>query len=143
MIDTTHVNNANISVPSYTMETMHEVHQRLQERIMRLLLLHDQRLFRGRFRIFFTDSTLPKIALLQRYDRYIKLLTFSDELLDDIMPRIRRQLSLQTRQVSQHEEAPARGNIDWVRTLRRSWNEYPGQSPIRFDTRLHQHSVAS
>jgi len=70
--------------------------QQLQRRIMRLLLQHDQPLFRNQFRQFFVQSTLPQIPLLQQYDRYVKLQTLSDELLDDILPRIRRQLSLKT-----------------------------------------------
>src|SRR6266571_7733811 len=87
----------------------------LQRRLIRLLLIHDRGLFRGQFRTFFAESTLPKIPLLQQYDRYIKLLTLSDELLDDILPRVRRQLSLQTDHARLREEAPTRGDIDWRR----------------------------
>lgn len=78
----------------------------LQRRLMRLLLIHDQGVFRSQFRTFFVASTLPQIPLLQQYDRYIKLITLSDELLDDIVPRIRRQLSLQTDHARLREEAP-------------------------------------
>ncbi len=116
---------------------------RLQLRIMRLLLLHDQRLFHGQFRTFFVESALPPIALFQQYDRYIRLLTFSDELLDDILPRVRRQLSLQTSQTRLREEAPTRGDIDWRRTIERGWSETPGLSPIQFDTHLRQRSTAT
>jgi hypothetical protein len=38
-------------------------------------------------------SALPPLPLLQQYDRYVRLQTLSNELLDDILPRIRRQLS--------------------------------------------------
>lgn len=113
----------------------------LQRRVMRLLLQHDQRLFRSTFRRFFAESKLPKIPLLQLYDRYLKLLPMGDELLDDIMPRIRRQLSLQTSQVSRQEEAPTHGEIDWQRTMERSMRELPGQLPLRFDTRQQQRSM--
>jgi hypothetical protein len=116
---------------------------RLQVRIMRLLLQHDQRLFRGQFRQFFTESTLPPVALFEQYDRYLRLLLLSDELLDDIMPRIRRQLSLQTDQTRLREEAPTRGDIDWRRTFERSWHETPGLPPLQFDTRLRQRSTAT
>ena len=112
--------------------------QYLQRHVMRLLLLHDQQLFRGEFCTFFTGSRLPKIPLLQFYDNYLKLLMFSDELLDDILPRIRRQLSLQTNQISLQEEAPTRGEIDWQRTITRTINEAPDQPPLRFDTRQRQ-----
>ncbi len=103
--------------------TSHDWSAYLQRRVMRLLLLHDQSLFRGQFRTFFVESTLPQIPLLQQYDRYLRLLALSDELLDDIMPRIRRQLSLQTSQVHLQEEAPTHGEIDWQRTIQRSLND--------------------
>jgi len=117
--------------------------QRLQRRVMRRLLLHDQRLFGGQFRLFHANSTLPALPLLQQYDRYMRLLTLSDELLDDIMPRIRRQLSLQANQAYLREEAPTRGVIDWQRTNERSWRETPGLAPLQFDTHLRQRSTAT
>jgi hypothetical protein len=113
----------------------------LQRRLMRLLLLHDQRLFRQQFRTFFVDSTLPQIPLLQQYDRYIRLMVLSDELLDDLLPRIRRQLSLQTDHARLLEEAPTRGDIDWQCTIGRTLREAPGLPPTRFDTRLRQRST--
>src|SRR5437764_11869215 len=70
--------------------------QHLQRRIIRLLLQYDVPLFRRQFRFFFAKSALPHIPLLQQYDRYIKLQTLSNELLEAILPRIRRQLSLKT-----------------------------------------------
>ena len=135
MIDTT-----NIEEIPYETDLAWSLH--LQRRVMRLLLLHDQRLFRGQFRTFFAESTLPKIPLLQQYDRYIKLLALSDELLDDILPRIRRQLSLQTTQVRLQEEAPTHGDIDWQRTMQRNLSESPGLAPLKFDTRLRERSMA-
>ncbi|MEI8308459.1 MAG: hypothetical protein WCF99_15480 [Chloroflexales bacterium] len=114
--------------------------QRLQRRVMRLLLLHDQRLFRGQFRAFYTGSELPQLPVFAQYDRFLQLRTLSSELLDDIMPRIRRQLSLQTDQARLVEESPTRGDIDWPRTLQRSWRESPGVMPLTFETRLRQRS---
>ena len=115
----------------------------LHRRVMRLLLMHDQKVFRGSFRVFYAESILPKIPLLQLYDRYLKLMTLSDELLDDILPRIRRQLSLQTTYTSLQEEAPTRGDIDWQRTFERNLRQSPGLSPVRFDTQLRQRDMAT
>ena len=115
--------------------------QLLQRRIMRLLLQHNEPLFRNSFAHFFVQSTLPQIPLLQQYDRYIRLRSLSSELLDDILPRIRRQLSLKTNQQRLQEEAPTRGDIDWQRTFERSWTQAPGQLPLQFDTRLRQRSM--
>lgn len=112
--------------------------QRLQRRVMRLLLLHEQRLFRGQFQTFYTGSDIA--PLFAQYDRLLQLRTLSDELLGDIMPRIRRQLSLQTDQARLSEVAPTRGDIDWPRTMQRSWRENPDLLPLTFETRLRQRS---
>jgi hypothetical protein len=114
--------------------------QRLQRRVIRLLLQHDMPLFRGQFHLFFAQSTLPDLPLLQQYDRYIKLRVLSNELLEDILPRVRRQLSLHTDHLRQHEEAPTRGDIDWSRTIEHTWHRTPGQPPQQFATRLRQRS---
>lgn len=115
--------------------------QQLQRRIMRLLLQHDEPLFRNQFGRFFVQSSLPQLPLLQQYDRFIRLRTLSSELLDDIIPHIRRQLSLKTSHNRLREETPTRGDIDWQRTFERSWTDAPGQPPLQFDTRLRQHSM--
>src|SRR5260221_1771796 len=115
--------------------------QQMQRRIIRLLLQHDQPLFRNQFGRFFVKSTLPQIPLLKQYDRYVKLQTLSNELLDDILPRIRRQLSLKTSHARLREETPTRGDIDWQRTIERGWNLAPGQPALQFDTRLRQRSL--
>jgi hypothetical protein len=117
--------------------------QQLQRRVMRLLLQHHQRLFRGQFRAFYQGSDLPELNVFRQYDRLLTLRTLSDELLDDIMPRIRRQLSLQADQARLLEEAPTRGDIDWARTIQRGWQETPGLSPIQFTTRLRQRSTTT
>jgi hypothetical protein len=72
---------------------------------------------------------------------YMKFYTLSNELLDDILPRIRRQLSLKTNHARLHEEAPTRGDIDWLRTLERSWTQTSGQPPLQFETRLRQRTL--
>jgi len=117
--------------------------QYLQRRVMRLLLLHDQQLFRGQFRAFFAQSAMPTIPLLQFYDRYIRLHILGDELLDEILPDIRRQLSLQTNYEPLLEDVPTRGDIDWPRTIVRAIDETPDQPPLRFDTRLRQQNIAN
>jgi hypothetical protein len=113
----------------------------LQRRVLRLLIKHHEKLFRGQFRLFFVESSLPQMPLLQQYDRYMKLYALSNELLDDILPRIRRQLSLKTSHARLREEAPTRGDIDWQRTLERSWTQAPGQPPLQFETRLRQRTL--
>jgi hypothetical protein len=113
----------------------------LQRRVLRLLIQHHEKLFRGQFRQFFVESSLPQIPLLQQYGRYMKLYAMSNELLDDILPRMRRQLSLKTNHARLLEEAPTRGDIDWQRTLEHSWAQAPGQPPLQFETRLRQRTL--
>lgn len=115
--------------------------QHLQRRVMLLLLRYDQKLFQGQFRTFYVGSRLPTLPLLQFYDRHLKLQLFSAELLDDIMPHVRTQWSLETSQLALSEEAPVRGEIDWPRTIERTLSEAPDQPPLRFETYLHQRSM--
>jgi hypothetical protein len=120
-------------------ETQREQH--LQRRVLRLLLQHNEALLRQRFRLFFVDSTLPPIPLLQQYDRFVKLRTLGGELLNDIMPRIRRELSLKTNHSRLREEAPTRGDIDWTRSLERNFSHQPGLPPLQFETRQRQRTL--
>lgn len=113
----------------------------LQRRVMHLLLQHNQHLFREQFHVFFEKSKLPNIPLLQFYDHYLKLKLYHKELLEDIMPRIRRQWSLQTSNQSLQEVAPTRGEIDWHKTIQRAVEETPDQLPMSFDTNLRQQSM--
>ncbi|GLV54338.1 hypothetical protein KDH_11860 [Dictyobacter sp. S3.2.2.5] len=108
--------------------------QYLQRRVMRLLLLHDQHLFQGAFRTFFAGSSLTAIPIFQLYDEHIKLLTYSGDLLSDILPRIKQQWKQQVDHLTRQEETPTRGEIDWTRTLTRTFHEAPNQPPLRFDT---------
>lgn len=112
--------------------------QHLQRRVLRLLLQHHEVLFRQQFRLFFAESALPPLPLLQQYDRFMKLRMLGGELLNDIMPRIRRELSLRTDHSRLREEAPTRGDIDWPRTLERAAGTQPGLPPQQFETRLRQ-----
>jgi hypothetical protein len=115
----------------------------MQRRVMRLLSHLDEKLFQGQFRTFYAQSTHPNIPFLQFYDRYLRLLSLSEELLDDIMLRIQTQLSLQTDYIELQEDAPTRGEIDWSRTLQRNFNELPDGTPLLFDTTIRKQSTAT
>lgn len=115
--------------------------QHLQRRVLRLLLQHNEALFHQQFRLFFEESALPAIPLLQQYDRFVKLRKLGGELLSDIMPRVRRELSLQTNHSRLREEAPTRGDIDWPRTLERNLSQQPGLPPQQFETRQRQRTL--
>jgi hypothetical protein len=116
---------------------------RLQRRVARLLLHHDPRTFRGRFREWYAHSAAPLLPALRAYDDFVRLLLLTDELLDELLPRIERQVSLQSVPLSRQEEPPLRGQIDWDASLERAWSEQPGQLPTRFATRQRSHSFAT
>lgn len=115
----------------------------LQRRIARLLLRHDRHTFRGQFRELYIHSMLPQPQILREYDRYIRLVALAEDLFNDILPRIRRQLSFHATRIHLHEEAPLRGDIDWGRSLQRSWVDHPDQQPIRFQTTLRRRTFAT
>lgn len=121
--------------------TAQQREQQLQRRVLRLLFQHHESLLRKQFHLFFVDSTLPPLPLLQQYDRLMKLRTLSGELLNDILPRIRRELSLKTSHRRLREEAPTRGDIDWPRSLERNLSRQPGLPPLQFETRLRQRTL--
>lgn len=114
--------------------------QYLQRRIMRLLLQYDRTLFRKQFRLFYRQSSLPTLPVLQRYDQYLKILVQRDPLFH-ILERIDRQLRAQNSQVFRQEEAPTRGEIDWLRTSARTLNETPGLPPLLFETNQRSRSM--
>ena len=115
--------------------------QRLQRRVLRLLMQHSETLLHRQFSLFFVESALPSLPLLQQYDRFVKLRALSGELLHDILPRIRRELSLKTSHSRLREEAPTRGDIDWPRSLERAVSQQPGLPPLQFETRLRQRTL--
>jgi hypothetical protein len=114
--------------------TRAELLAQVQRRVARLLLRHDRRTFRGHFREWQCASAPPTLPLLHAYNHFARLLLLADELLNDILPRIHRQMSFQTPRQTRDEEAPLRGQINWDASLRRSWNERPGHPPTRFVT---------
>lgn len=115
----------------------------LQRRIARLLLRHDRRTFRGRFRDLYARSTQPQPEALRAYDAFARLIGLADELFDDILPRIRRQMSFSATRLELDEEPPLRGQVDWRRTIERNVAERPNQVPIRFATTLRSRSFAT
>ncbi|GAA5528201.1 hypothetical protein [Herpetosiphon gulosus] len=123
--------------------TLDELTAQLQRRVARLLLQHDRATFHGRFREFYQASSLPPIALLQAYDLLTKVLVLADELFDDILARIHRQMSFQATREHLNEHSPIRGQIDWGRSLQQAWNQFPDQPPMSLQTTLRSRSFAT
>jgi len=112
--------------------------QYLQRRSHVLLQRYDHQLFRGQFRLFYSQSTLPTIPLLQYYDSYLRIV-FHKTNFFDIIERINRQLKTQSSQVFTLEK-PTRGDPDWQRTSARSSMKLRSAAIADRDSQ-HQHSM--
>ncbi len=123
--------------------TLSNLEARLLRRIARLLLRLDRQAFRGRFCEWYRQSDVPHLPELQAYDYVIRLLLHSEELFDDLLPRLQRQMSVQSTSDRRTEEPPLRGQIDWQRSLVRSWHTQPGVPPTRFETNQRSRSFAT
>src|SRR5690242_19087135 len=89
----------------------------MQGRMIELLLRHDVR----RFGLLFAErqAELEKLGdeRLQEYRDLAVIFYLRDELFDNILVRIKRRLSFEAPRETQQEEWPARGRIDWSRTM--------------------------
>jgi hypothetical protein len=106
----------------------------MQGRLITLLLRHDVGRFGG---IFARREALPEAldaAVLGPYRDLEVVFYLRDELFDSILPRIKRRLSFVAPRVSVVEEPPARGRIDWARTVSAGWQERPGEAPLELVT---------
>jgi hypothetical protein len=108
----------------------------LQGRMVELLLRHDARRlgsnFATRLGALFDDE---RHAALKPYRELAVLIYLRDELLDSILPRIKRRLSFLAPRDLLVEELPPRGRIDWARTMTASLRDRPGEPPLEVQTR--------
>lgn len=115
----------------------------MQARLIVLLLRHDEDGFR-RFidaRPGFTPDA--EDAVPRRYRELGVLFFLRDELFEHILPRIVRRLSFELPRSTIIEEPPARGRIDWARTLDAAWAERPGEPPLVLHTRQRRRDFAT
>ncbi|MBK9713216.1 MAG: hypothetical protein IPO81_18165 [Kouleothrix sp.] len=115
----------------------------MQARLIVLLLRHDEDGFR-RFidaRPGFTPDA--EDAVPRRYRELGVLFFLRDELFEHILPRIVRRLSFESPRSTIIEEPPARGRIDWARTLDATWAERPGEPPLVLHTRQRRRDFAT
>ena len=82
-------------------------------------------------------------ATLQRYRDLGTIFVLRDELFESILPRIVRRLSFASPRTLIVEEPPARGRIDWNRSLDATWAERPGEVPLLLHTRQRRRDFAT
>lgn len=116
----------------------------LQGRMVELLLRHDVRRlgssFAARIGPLFDDA---HHAGLRPYRELAVLVYLRDELLESILPRIKRRLSFLAPRELMVEELPPRGRIDWPRTMAAGLRERPGEPPLAVHTRQRRRHFAT
>jgi hypothetical protein len=116
----------------------------LQGRMVELLLRHDLRRlgsnFAARLGALFDDE---RHASLRPYRELAVLVYLRDELLESILPRIKRRLSFLAPRELLVEELPPRGRIDWSRTVASTLRERPGEPPLTVQTRQRRRHFAT
>lgn len=115
----------------------------MQARLVSLLLRYNEPSFRQRYGLqpMYEADALPEP--LRRYRELAVLFYLSDALFDDILPRIVRRLSFESPRQIMIEEPPARGRINWERTLDATWAERSGDAPLQLHTRQRRRDFAT
>lgn len=105
----------------------------MQARLVELLLRHDA----PRFAATLGERAAGPLAdpRVRRQRELAALWHLHAELLDGILPLIRRRLSFAAPRELRTEALPARGRVDWPRTAAEHGRERPGQHPLEVRTR--------
>ena len=113
----------------------------MQGRLIELLLRHDTPRFDKTFGERLADGMDD--PHLQRYRELAVLFYLRDELFNSILPRIKRRLSFVAPREVRTEGLPARGRIDWPRTMAASLDTLPGEPPLQVQTRQRRRHFAT
>ncbi|MBP1468951.1 hypothetical protein EYB53_024800, partial [Candidatus Chloroploca sp. M-50] len=115
----------------------------MQARLVALLLRYDEGGFGRLIGPRASHAAERMDATLQRYRDLGAVFVLRDALFEDILPRIVRRLSFASPRTLIVEEPPARGRIDWGRSLDSAWAERPGEAPLLLHTRQRRRDFAT
>jgi hypothetical protein len=115
----------------------------MQARLVALLLRYDEGGFGRLIGARSSRAAEQAEAGLQRYRDLGVVFVLRDDLFEDILPRIVRRLSFESPRNLVIEEPPARGRVDWVRTIDAAWAERPGETPLLLHTRQRRRDFAT
>ena len=115
----------------------------MQARLVALLLRYDEGGFGRLIGARASHAAERAEAALRRYRDLGAVFVLRDELFEDILPRIVRRLSFESPRNLVIEEPPARGRVDWGRTLDATWAERPGEAPLLLHTRQRRRDFAT
>ncbi len=114
----------------------------MQGRLIDLLLRHHERTFASYYGEMSGYAT-NQHPLLRHYRNLAVLFYLRDHLFEHILPQIVRRLSFESPRERRVEEPPARGRVDWERTLNATWNKRPGEPPLELHTRQRRRDFAT
>ncbi|WP_129672687.1 hypothetical protein [Candidatus Chloroploca sp. Khr17] len=115
----------------------------MQARLVALLLRYDEGGFGRLIGTSANHAAEQTDATLQRYRDLGAVFVLRDALFEDILPRIVRRLSFASPRTLIVEEPPARGRIDWGRSVDAAWAERPGEAPLLLHTRQRRRDFAT
>jgi hypothetical protein len=115
----------------------------MQGRMVELLLRYDIPRFTSTFTELNATINQAEDAALSRLRELAVVIYLRDELLEQILPRIKRRLSFAAPRAVMIEAMPTRGRIDWPRTMAASWREFPEEPPLEMHTRQRRRHFAT
>lgn len=115
----------------------------MQGRLVALLLRYDEGGFARLIGARSSHSAECAEGALREYRALGAVFVLRDELFEDILPRIVRRLSFESPRNLIVEEPPARGRIDWSRSIDAAWAERPGEAPLLLHTRQRRRDFAT
>ncbi|MBX0330170.1 hypothetical protein K2Z83_21100 [Oscillochloris sp. ZM17-4] len=115
----------------------------MQARLVALLLRYDERGFGRMIGARTRQASEQDTLALRRYRDLGAVFVLRDDLFEDILPRIVRRLSFESPRAMVIEEPPARGRVDWGRTIDAAWAERPGETPLLLHTRQQRRTFAT
>jgi hypothetical protein len=115
----------------------------MQGRLVELLLRHYVVQFGETFGERQADLEQFEDERLAHYRELAVVVYLQEALFNHILPRIKRRLSFETPRDTKIEKLPARGRIDWPRTMNAGWRDWPGEVPLEVHTRQRRRHFAT
>jgi hypothetical protein len=115
----------------------------MQGRMVELLLRYDATRFTATFTELSAATASPEDEALNRLRELAVVIYLREEFFEQILPRIKRRLSFAAPRTILVEEMPARGRIDWPRTMAASWRDLPEEPPLEVHTRQRRRNFAT
>jgi hypothetical protein len=111
--------------------------------MVELLLRYDVPRFGATFSELRATPAFNEDIALSRLRELAVVIYLREELFEQILPRIKRRLSFAAPRATMVEPLPARGRVDWPRTMAASWRNLPEEPPLEMHTRQRRRHFAT